>query len=172
MSERFLYDGWAAYQQLITSRLRDLTPDQLALRPGPGMWAIWQIASHMAGGRAYWFHDILGEGDPATGAMFRVSSTTVPDLPLEEAAWEDDEDHPRDVREILDGFDRTWIMVNDCLKRWTADDLAVEFPRRGRSGTQMRSRGWVIWHLMEHDVHHGGEISLILGSNGFPGLNL
>jgi trehalose-6-phosphate synthase len=26
--------------------------------------------------------------------------------------------------------------------------------------------------VMEHDVHHGGEISQILGSNGLPGLDL
>jgi uncharacterized damage-inducible protein DinB len=25
-----------------------------------------------------------------------------------------------------------------------------------------------VWHLIEHDLHHGGEISQILGSNGIP----
>jgi hypothetical protein len=29
-----------------------------------------------------------------------------------------------------------------------------------------------VWHVLEHDLHHGGEISLILGSNGLPGLDL
>ena len=40
------------------------TDAQLALRPDSShtMWAIWQLASNMAGGRAYWFHDMLGEG--------------------------------------------------------------------------------------------------------------
>ncbi len=33
-------------------------------------------------------------------------------------------------------------------------------------------RGWVVWHVMEHDVHHGGEISQILGSHGLSGLDL
>ena len=28
------------------------------------------------------------------------------------------------------------------------------------------SRSWVIYHVMEHDLHHGGEVSLILGMNG------
>ncbi len=35
------------------------------------------------------------------------------------------------------------------------------------------SRAWVVWHVMEHDLHHGGELSLTLGMHGlsadFPG---
>ncbi|HEX5937784.1 MAG TPA: DinB family protein [Actinomycetota bacterium] len=166
------YDGWETYQGLLLGALRDLTPDQLASRPAPGLWAVWQLASHLAGSRAYWFHDVLGEGDPAIREMFRVSSTTVPDLPLEDAGWEDDENHPREAGEIVDGLVRTWAMVDDRLRRWTPDDLDVEFSRRRRSGTETFTRAWVIWHLIEHDLHHGGEISLVLGTNGLPALDL
>jgi uncharacterized damage-inducible protein DinB len=34
------------------------------------------------------------------------------------------------------------------------------------------SRSWVIYHVLEHDLHHGGEISLNLGMHGLPALNL
>ena len=34
------------------------------------------------------------------------------------------------------------------------------------------TRQWVIWHLIEHDLHHGGEISLTLGMHGLPAPNL
>jgi uncharacterized damage-inducible protein DinB len=166
------YEGWAEHQRLFLAAIRDLTPGQLALRTAPNLWAVWQLASHMAGARAYWFHDVLGEGDPAIRDMFRVARTTVPDLPLEDAGWEDDEDHSRDAAEIVGAFDRTWTVIDDCLRRWTPDDLAVEFSRRRRSGTQTFTRQWVIWHLMEHDLHHGGEVSLILGTHGLPALDL
>jgi uncharacterized damage-inducible protein DinB len=164
------YQGWAHHQQLLLAAIGHLEPEQLALRPAPREWAIWQIASHMAGNRAYWFHDVLGEGDPAIREMFRVESTTVPDLPLEDAGWEDDETHARGAAEIVDAFERTWAMLDDCLLRWTPDDLAVEFSRRGWDGTS--SRQWVIWHLIEHELHHGGTISLILTTNGIPGLDI
>jgi uncharacterized damage-inducible protein DinB len=164
------YEGWAQHQRVLLAAIGDLGPEQLALRPAPHEWAIWQIAGHMAGSRAYWFHDVLGEGDPATRAMFRVESTTVPGLSLEDAGWEDDENHPRGAAEIVDAFERTWTMVDDCLRRWTPDDLAVGFTRRGWDGTS--SRQWVIWHLIEHELHHGGAISLILGSNGLPVLDM
>ena len=28
------------------------------------------------------------------------------------------------------------------------------------------SRAWMVWHVLEHDLHHGGEISLTLGMHG------
>lgn len=166
------YEGWEHYQGLLLGALRDLSAEQVASRPGPGMWAVWQLASHMAGSRAYWFHDVLGEGDPATRDMFRVESSTVPDLPLEDAGWEDDEDHPREASDLVRGLEETWAMIDGSLRRWTPDDLTVEFSRERPSGTETFTRAWVIWHLMEHDLHHGGEISLILGSHGIPALDL
>ncbi|HYN63938.1 MAG TPA: DinB family protein, partial [Candidatus Limnocylindrales bacterium] len=154
----------------LLAALGDLQPEQLALRTAAHEWAIWQIASHMAGSRAYWFHDVLGEGDESLRNMFRVESTAVPDLPLADAGWEDDETHPRAASEIVDAFERTWTMIDECLRRWTLDDLALGFSRDGYEGTS--TRAWVIWHLIEHEGHHGGEISLILGSNGLPGLDI
>jgi uncharacterized damage-inducible protein DinB len=166
------YDGWANHQRLLVDAIHDLTPDQVGLRPVAEAWSIWQLAGHVAGSRSYWFQDILGEGDPLIRERFRVTSTTVPDLPLEDAGWEDDEDHPRSAPELVDALDTTWAMIDACLRRWTTEDLAAEFSRSRRSGRQTVTRAWVIWHLMEHDVHHGGEISLILGSNGLNGLEL
>jgi hypothetical protein len=129
------HDGWANYQGLLLAAIRELTPEQLALRTAPHLWAIWQLAGHMAGARPYWFHDVLGEGDPAIRDMFRVANTTVPDLPLEDAGWEDDEDHPRGATEIVEALGRTWTMIDDCLRRWRPDDLAVEFSRQRRTDT-------------------------------------
>lgn len=144
----------------------------MRLRPGPGHWAVWQLASNMAGGRAYWFHEILGEGDPTVRDMFRVASTTVPDLPLEDAGWEDDEDHPRSAAELVVAFERTWLLVNDRLRRWTEQDLLVEFSRQRRGRTTTFTRAWVIWHVMEHELQHGAEIALILRAHHLPTLDL
>jgi uncharacterized damage-inducible protein DinB len=164
------YEGWAQHQRLFLAAIGHLDQDQLALRTTPAEMSIWQIASHMAGARAYWFHDVLGEGDPAVRDMFRVANTTVPDLPLEDAGWEDDESHPRTATEIVDAFHVTWGVIDGCLARWTPDDLVAQLPQ-GASG-RFTTRAWVVWHLMEHEAHHGGAISLVLGTNGLPGLDL
>ena len=144
----------------------------MQLRPRQDQWAIWQLASNMAGGRAYWVHEILGEGDAATREMFRVASPTVPDLPLEDAGWEDDEAHPRSAHELVMAFEKTWQLIEGCLRRWTEDDLLVEFSRQRRGKTQTFTRAWVIWHLMEHELQHGAEIALILRTHDLPALDL
>jgi uncharacterized damage-inducible protein DinB len=162
------YEGWAGHQELLVAALRDLTPEQLDLRTAPHQWAVWQLAAHIAGTRAYWFHDILGEGDPGVRDMFRVERSTVPGVSIEDAGWEDDASQPRSAAELIDGLTRTWRLMDDCLRRWTPEDLEVTVVRKSRT----RSRGWVIYHVLEHDTHHGGEISQILGSNGLAPLDV
>lgn len=166
------YQGWASYQSTLIDALRDLTAEQLDSKTAPFQWAIWQLAGHVAGSRVYWFHDVLGEGDATLRDRFRVASTTVPDLPLEDAGWEDDEDHPRTSGELVGALEDTWVMIDARLRRWTVADLETTFVRHRPSGDRTFTRAWVLWHLLEHDLHHGGEISQILGSNGLPALDL
>lgn len=166
-----IYAGWAEHQASLVEVLRTLDDGQLALRPSPDHWTIWQLASNMAGGRAHWFHDVLGEGPAATRDMFRVASTTVPGLPLTDAGWEDDEEHPRSAGELVDAFDKTWELISNRLGRWTGADLELVLPARaGRHPTV--TRGWVIWHLIEHELQHGTEIAVILRQHGLPTMEL
>lgn len=166
-----LLAGWRDHNRRLIEIISPLTDEQLQLRPSAEHWAVWQLASNLAGGRVYWLHDILGEGDDALRDSFRVASTTVPDLPLTDAGWEDDEDHPRTAAELTDALARTWQLVEECLRRWSGEDYAVEFTRdRGRVRTF--SRAWVVWHILEHDLEHGSEIALILRANGLPTLEL
>ena len=165
---RAFYEGWAKHETLVIDALRALTPEQLLFRDAPQQWAVWQLASHVAGSRAYWFHDILGEGDASVRDMFRIERPTVSGVSVDDAGWEDDEAHPRTADELVDGLQRTWDVVDGCLRRWTPEDLELRFDRGGRT----HHRGWVVWHVLEHDIHHGGEISQILGSHGLPGLDM
>jgi len=32
--------------------------------------------------------------------------------------------------------------------------------------------GWILWHVLEHEIHHRGELSLILGLLGREGLDV
>jgi len=162
------HQGWAKHEARVTEVVAGLTPEQLDFRTAPHQWSVWQLVAHVAGSRAYWFHDVLGEGDQATRDLFRVDRTTVPGLALEDAQWEDVEDHPRSADELADALRRTWAIVDDCLGRWTAEDLAATVVRPERT----HHRGWVVWHVMEHDIHHAGEVSQILGSNGLSGFDL
>jgi uncharacterized damage-inducible protein DinB len=62
----------------------------------------------------------------------------------------------------------TFAAWKECLQRWTAADLDAVF----HDGPDEVTRGWVVWHVIEHDPHHGGELSYALGALGLAGLNL
>ena len=72
-----IYAGWARHQAQFVDVPGSLDDTQLALRPGlePHHWAIWQLASNMCGGRAHWFHDVLGKGPDQVRDMLRLAST-------------------------------------------------------------------------------------------------
>ena len=164
-----LYDGWLDQQRRLLESIGPLTPGQMQLRPAPGEWAIWQLASNMAGGRLYWLCRMLGEDDRGLSQMFRVDHATVPGIDLEWAGWEDNEDRPRTADELVDAFEKTWGVVEGCLDRWTLDDLTREVTAEDAWG-KMRTitPAEVLWRVMSHEVHHGSEISLTLRVHGLP----
>ena len=163
------YDGWEDQQAKLLESLRPLTLEQVQLRAAPGEWAIWQLASNMAGGRMYWLCRVLGEDDGGLSGMFRVDHATVPGISLEWAGWEDNADRPRSAEELVGAFEKTWSVAERCIDRWSADDLNVEVARQDAWGqTVTISPAWVLWRLMAHEVHHGSEISLILRVHGLP----
>ena len=49
------------------------------------------------------------------------------------------------------------------------DDLENNIDLPGGEQLQL---GWIIWHVIEHEIHHRGELSLILGLLGHEGLDV
>ncbi len=143
-----VYDGWGAYQRLLVEAVAPLTPDQLALRAAPNLRSIGEIAAHVVSARVVWFHEVMGEGSDSLTPM---------------SAWGHDGDSSeRNAAELERGLERSWDAIAEALSRWTTADLGAEFERRGERVTRQE----IIWHVIEHDLHHGGEISLTLGQHG------
>ena len=151
-----LYAGWQDYQSLLLHALRPLSAEQLEMRYAPGLRTVSMIAAHMIGARARWFYQGFEEG----GADFKTL-----------ANWDRRGARARSAAELVSGLERTWDGMHTAIARWTPEQWAETFP--GESGEpESITRQWVIWHLIEHDLHHGGEISLTLGAHGLKGLNI
>jgi uncharacterized damage-inducible protein DinB len=56
------------------------------------------------------------------------------------------------------------------LESLNADDLEREIAHPHRDFRL--PLGWIIWHVLEHEIHHRGELSLILGLLGREGLDV
>src|SRR5574337_139256 len=152
-----IYWGWHNYQSLIIKALTPLSPDQLTLCAAPGLRSIGEIARHMVGARARWFYQLLGEGGGEFAAM---------------ATWDRKGMPARTSAELIQGMETTWNGMQDAIVRWTPAEWQETYPSVDPSEPEAITRQWVIWHLIEHDLHHGGEISLTLGAHGLTAPDL
>lgn len=160
---RPFYDGWGIYNDRIVAVIREMSAEQLGVRPAPDRWPIWAIVGHTAEARVYWLCGVLGE----PGA----ESTPFPD-PMNELGWEDDLESPRGSDELVFALERTWSVVDQCLGRWTVEMLGVRFTRTTEAGARSHTRQSVLMRLLSHDAYHCGEMSQTLGIHGLPQIDL
>ena len=150
------YKGWDTYQALLIKALEPLSLEQLSLRPAPHLRSIGENAAHIVGTRAGWMHFVLKEGSED----------------IVSRRW-DDPAQPASSAELISGLEMTWQVIEDGLQRWTGADLDTIFHDTDENGEVYPcTRQWVLWHLIEHDVHHGGEISFTLGMHGLTGIDI
>ncbi len=163
------FTSWKAYQDHIVAALAPLTTEQLALRATPGLRSIGEIALHIIGCRTFWFTGFLGEDsgeEMRAYARWNKAALGAPYASWDEVALALEAQQAPTAAELAQGIDRTWQFMADCLARWSSADMQQTFPD-DEDGTPVElSRAWVVWHVLEHDLHHGGELSLTLGMHG------
>lgn len=152
------YTSWKEYQDHIKSALAPLTAEQLELRAAPHLRSIGENALHIVGCRVYWFTEFLGE-DGGEAMKFYGD--------WNELALKPGASIPTAV-ELAKAIDVTWQYMSDRLAHWSSEDMRQTFPDEWDGKQLDVSRAWVVWHVLEHDLHHGGELSLTLGLHGLP----
>jgi uncharacterized damage-inducible protein DinB len=152
-----IYENWRGYNQKLRDAVAPLTAEQLRLQPAPHLWPLGQIVQHIIAARAGRFSGTLQDPDTAMNAYM---------------AWGQRDSPPRTAAELVRGLDDTWSFIDARLARWTPDDCAQRFPDEWDGEVYDVTRSWVIYHVLEHDLHHGGELSLTLGIYGLAGPDL
>ncbi len=162
LSLTMFYKGWDSFQQNLVKIIAPLSPEQLALPTAPHHWSIGMVVQHILANRVWWFQLWMGEGNPDLAPI---------------ASWGWEEERPvGSAAELVVKLEATWHMIQEALARWTPADLGdlVSVPpslseeeRRIFSG---RTRQWIIWHVLEHEILHGGELSLALGTYGLKAI--
>jgi uncharacterized damage-inducible protein DinB len=148
------YSSWKEYQDHIKKAIAPLTAEQLELRAAPHLRSIGENALHIIGCRAGWFTFVLGEDWGAEGKAY--------------AEWDTPGAPARTADEMVLALDRTWQGMDDCLSHWNSDDMRQTFQDDWDGKIVHLSRAWIVWHVLEHDLHHGGELSFTLGMHGIP----
>ncbi len=156
--------GWENYHRAIVNAIAPLSSEQLALPIAPDQRSIGELLDHMIGARFNWFHLWMGEGDP--NIDWDDGAGDVPPTIYKAAS-------------LVAMFEKSWRVIASALDRWTPADLEQVFPAPDSHQAWLRNQGleeepphtrqWIVWHVMEHEIHHGGELSLALGIHGLTG---
>ncbi|MGO8947002.1 MAG: DinB family protein [Ktedonobacterales bacterium] len=150
LSSWTFYQGWDVYNGHLVKAIEPLTAEQLNLTIAPNLRSIGQLARHIVRARAGWLHTVLGEGDSEIQAI---------------AGWEYEGAVPP-ASELVRTLQVTFGAWQECLQRWTPEDMEYIFRGQRWGRPYELSRQWVTWHIIEHDLHHGGELSFSLGAHG------
>jgi uncharacterized damage-inducible protein DinB len=145
-----VFESWQYYQEELRRVIAPLTEDQMSLRAVPGLRSLGEIAEHIVRARALWLPRAMGDGD------WEQARAELEPL----AGWDEPDDPPRTAAEVARGLDLTWRLITSLMDRWQAFDTGD-----GISDEEI-SHLRIVWGLMEHDLHHGGELSYVLGANG------
>ena len=158
------YQGWETYQQSLVETIAPLSPEQLIMPVAPHHWTIGMVAQHMVANRVWWFQLWMGEGNPELAPIMHWDPSDEGVQPM------------RKADELVAGLESTWGMIAQALASFTPTDLGRVFaPPASLSEAEKRAFGertlqWIVWHVHEHEIHHGGELCLALGAYGLPGI--
>ena len=155
------YKGWDSYQQHLIRAIALLTSEQLHLRAAPQLRSLCEQVAHMIAVRARWLYLDLHEGGAELDALMNWDGWSA------QRGWE--APPVRSAAELVSGLETTWQVIQIALHRWTIADLDEVFPPPV-PGEDTFTRQFALWHLIEHDLHHGGELSFALGMHGLTGI--
>ena len=148
IAEARAFESWQDYQEALKRAIAPLTKEQLQGRLLPGLRTPGEIAEHIVFGRALHLHRTLSEEAAELTPLLR---------------WEDADDPLHTATEILHGLELTWRFITACLMRGSPTDAISE-----EKVPIMQT----IWGLLDHDLPHAGELSLLLGADGIPGVEI
>lgn len=148
IAEMRAFESWHDYQEALKRAIAPLTMEQLQRQLVPGLRTPGEIAEHIVFGRALHLHRTLGEAAAKLTPLLH---------------WDDDDMPSHTADEIVQGLELTWQFITNCLMHGSS---TATIPEEEVSIMQ------TIWGLLDHDLPHAGELSLLLGADGLPGVEI
>lgn len=163
-----IFQGWDGYQTSLLNAVKPLTTGQLSWRPSPGRRSVGELVRHISLGRINWFSRISAPGIESVASLI--------------PRWYTDGDGARHAVEesvpcdqaaaLAEWLALSWRPIERTLGEWSVEDLFQTYPHRFRGVEYAVSRQWTVWRIMSHDIHHGGQLAMMLGMQGVEAFEL
>jgi len=149
-----LFEGWDTYQISLVDAVEPLSRENLVWKANPNLRSAGEIAAHISEGRIDWFNRM--------GAPWSVQ------LIEQLKGYGSLDSIAEDAKELVKWLKLSWGMVKSNLDAWTTSDLWETYQHPYQGAVYAVSRQWTIWRVVAHDLHHGGELAVMLGLQGIP----
>jgi uncharacterized damage-inducible protein DinB len=163
-----IYEGWDGYQTSLVRAVEPLTPEHLAFRTAPHRRSVGELVRHIALGRLTWFRrmPVPGVEEVAARVPQWVTDREGDRHAVEESVPADD------PKALVQWLHWSWVPVRRVLSDWTTADLSLAYRHRYQGKTYAVSYQWTIWRIMAHDIHHGGQVAMLLATQGIRTVEL
>jgi len=144
MNARELFGHWDIVRRDLLRGLEQFTDEDLEFRPIPTQErTVGDIARHIADAEDGWFNYVVRGEYPA---------------------WPES---PRDACPTWQSIVEALEHVHEKTLAWleTVDKADLDKTIAAPWGEELTLR-WIIWHVLEHEIHHRGELFLCLGMRG------
>lgn len=144
-----LFGHWHQVRHDLLATIDKFTQEELSYAPFKGSWPVGQIMLHIADCEDNWMHGVVRQ-EIKPWVFYDLS-----DYPNRHA-----------IKQLLDQAHQKTIAFLDELDE---QDLKKIYQT---PDDESFSLYWIIWHVLEHEIHHRGELSLALGLLGREGLDV
>lgn len=149
MKPNQMFFHWEQVRAGLLATIDKFSVEELSFVPFSGSWPVGQIMLHIADCEDNWLHGVVRHE-------------------IEPWIFYDLTDYPTKaaIKEMLNRARRRTITFLDNLDE---NDLDRGYKTPDGQAFSLR---WIIWHVLEHEIHHRGELSLVLGILGHEGLDV
>jgi hypothetical protein len=156
---RAAYPTWPRLNRHLRDVVSGLSPEQLAVQPGPDRWPLWASIGHLACQRVFWLCVVAG----APGQ----ESTPFPDSG-DNCPGDDDLERVLSPDDLVAALDATFAIVEQCLDTWPLDSLAEVIRHPEWGDDWVHTRGEIVQRVLMHDATHIAELNEAFTAVGLP----
>ncbi|MBS1492261.1 MAG: DinB family protein [Bacteroidetes bacterium] len=136
--------------------IEGLNKEQFFKAPLEGEFPIGAFLMHFGEVDTFWYSQLTGEQMPDE-LRKRVYENCWFDCPAEE--FNPPKEAP-EVNEYLDAISETRKILFEYMDKMNDKDLDI-FVRLKKNGEPMTKK-WIIYHLIEHEAHHRGQMFMLI----------
>jgi uncharacterized damage-inducible protein DinB len=145
-----IFAHWKTVRKGLLKVLGMFEEDELHYQPYEGAWSVGEILLHIANAEEGWFrYAVTKEFDEWPG------------------------NHTLDNYPTFESIQALLIEIHNWTETYLSGLTQEDYYRDvSLPWDENIHLGWIIWHVLEHEIHHRGELSLILGLLGREGLEV